>query len=121
MRCSPRSDVGAGPESTSSTELLRLWQHRLALGVQGVFVDSHSQVAQFLRELHVATFTGTTNYAQSSNRHGARLRGWWANWSEGLEENFESRQAGDHELLLAALPEIKQMLDSGNERIKIEI
>lgn len=118
----PRSDVDALSDDEQSLQVLNLWQQRLAhLGVQGVFVDSFSQVGQFLREVHTALAFEIDGYARSHMTHGARLDRWWNAWSENLAASFDERQASAHQVLRDLLVEVCEELDETKERIKIEI
>ncbi len=118
----PRSDIGAEVPSSDSHKLLRAWQLRLShLGVQGVFVDLLSQVAQLLRE--VAVGISEPNYGKSESRHGRRLQQWWTSWEKGKagSDGFEVRQQADHEELVEALPVISNQLEADHEQLKVEV
>lgn len=118
----PRSDVGAMADDERSLQVLSLWQQRLAhLGVQGIFVDSFSQVGQFLREVHTALAFNIDDYARSRMTHGARLDRWWSAWSDDLAAAFDDRQEMAHHMLRGLLVEVCEELEATNERIKIEI
>jgi len=117
----PRADVRAESATDTSVAILGMVQHRLThLGVQGVFVDHHSQVGQFVREVNIAT--ATSDYVNSKSVHGSRLEAWWHAWRDDMShEVMQSRQSDDHRELVEALVDIESVLGSPGDRLKIEV
>lgn len=118
----PRSDVSALAPNSTSVSTLNLWQSRLShLGVQGIFVDSFSQMGQFLREMHIALHLDTGDYPNSPMEHGRRLSSWWESWWSGMPDKYEERQGRDHGRLCQLLEDVRGELGVEDEGLKIEV
>jgi hypothetical protein len=82
-----KADETVLASTPSRSAVLKVAEARLAyLGVQALYADFYSQVAQFCWETKNCVLQGPESYseANSEHRYGHRLQSWWRYWDQSL-------------------------------------
>ena len=120
----PRTDLDAFADSPMAKTILENHHARLShLGVEGVYFDFYSQVAQLLTEVIVAGKLPVGSYGESPQDHDRRLNRWWEDWYGGCSTENASRELQNkhHDDLVRAVAGLKSALHAEEEEIKAEL
>jgi hypothetical protein len=121
----PRGDLKAVGTGESDRRVVENHHARLKhLGVEGIYFDYYSQVAQFLTEINIARgVRRPAEYKDSASRHTRRLADWWTTWFKQIDASDKAKklQNRHHGELLAARNSLTGALGAVDEEIKIEL